>query len=86
MPELARLDGIIIRMFAERGGRHHRAHFHAYYGEQDAVYALRPIGLIAGEFPKEQDPKVVAWATAHQTELLAAWDHLQAGRSVTKIP
>lgn len=31
MPELSRFFGIIIRMFAEAGGQHYVAHFHAYW-------------------------------------------------------
>lgn len=31
MPEIARFFGIIIRMYAEAGGKHHRPHLHAYY-------------------------------------------------------
>ena len=31
MPELSRFFGIVIRMFVEVGGPHHRPHFHAYY-------------------------------------------------------
>jgi hypothetical protein len=85
MAELARFDGIIIRMYPEAGGRHHRAHLHAYYGEHEAVYTISPIKLIEGKFPNSQHDKVVAWATKHQAELLAAWKNLRAGRTVGKI-
>ena len=30
VPEISRFFGIVIRMFVEAGGQHHRAHFHAY--------------------------------------------------------
>ena len=40
MPEIARFFGIIIRMFAEEGQPHHRAHFHAYYQDHAAVFAV----------------------------------------------
>ncbi len=36
MPELSRFFGIVIRMFVEAGGPHHRPHFHAYYNEEAA--------------------------------------------------
>jgi hypothetical protein len=48
MPELSRFFGIIIRMYAEPFAQHHRPHFHAYYGESVAVYALDPLELISG--------------------------------------
>jgi len=31
VPELSWFFGIVIRMFVEAGGPHHRPHFHAYY-------------------------------------------------------
>jgi len=37
MPELSRFFGIVIRMFVEVGGPHHRPHFHAYYQEHVAL-------------------------------------------------
>jgi hypothetical protein len=39
VPDLSRFFGIIIRMFVEVGGSHHRPHFHAYYQEHAAVFA-----------------------------------------------
>ncbi|MFN0067182.1 MAG: DUF4160 domain-containing protein [Limisphaerales bacterium] len=54
MPELARFYGIIIRIFSEPSGRHHVAHFHAYYGEHVAVFTINPVALLAGELPPRQ--------------------------------
>ena len=48
MPELSRFFGIIIRMFVEVGGPHHRPHFHAYYQEHVAIFGIDPVDLIAG--------------------------------------
>jgi hypothetical protein len=85
MPELARFFGIIIRMYAEAGGRHHRPHFHAYYQGEAAVYGLDPIELIGGSLPRRQQRQVEAWAELHDSELRAAWERLQAGRAPDKI-
>ena len=35
-------------MYMEVGGQHHKPHFHAYYGDDVAIYTLEPIALIAG--------------------------------------
>jgi len=80
MPELSRFFGIIIRMFVEVGGTHHRPHFHAYYQEAVAVFGIDPVELIAGELPTRQRRLVEAWAELHQGELAADWQRLQAGR------
>lgn len=85
MPELARFDGIIIRMYAEPGAPHHTPHFHAYYGGAVAVYAIRSSHVIEGSLPGGQHHKVVEWARAHRAELLAAWADLQAGRKPRKV-
>jgi len=85
VPELARFFGIIIRMYAEAGGPHHRPHFHAYYQEEVAIYAIDSIDLIAGSFPRPQQRLVEAWAEIHREELTANWERLQQGRSPDRI-
>lgn len=85
MPELARFFGIIIRMFAEPGAPHHRAHFHAYYQDEVGMVAIDTIEFIGGDLPRSQRRLVEAWAEIHQGELLAAWERLQAGRPPGRI-
>lgn len=85
MPELCRFFGIIIRMYAEPTGPHHRPHFHAYYQEDVGVYAIDTIELIAGELPRRQRRLVEAWAELHQEELLSDWERLQSGQVLFKI-
>ena len=79
MPEIARFQGIIIRMYAEPNVSHHRPHFHAYYQDSVGVYGVDVIELIAGSLPRRQHRLVEAWAELHQDELLANWARLQAG-------
>jgi hypothetical protein len=85
MPELSRFYGIIIRMFVELGGPHHRPHFHAYYQDAVAVFAFEPVELITGELPTRQRRLVEAWAELHQDELASAWQRLQAGQAPIPI-
>lgn len=80
MPELSRFFGIIIRMFAEAGGPHHCPHFHAYYQDSVAVFAIEPVELMAGSLPARQRRLVEAWAELHQPELQQDWGLLQGGR------
>jgi len=67
-------------MYVEAGGQHHRPHFHAYYGNEVAIYALSPVELIAGLLPRRQQRLVEAWAELHEGELLADWQLLQSGQ------
>jgi hypothetical protein len=80
VPEVSRFFGIIIRMFAEAGGTHQAPHFHVYYQEAVAVFAIDPIELIAGSLPLRQRRLVEAWAELHQPELWQDWELLQTGR------
>ena len=82
MPELSRFFGIIIIMFFEVGEQHHIAHFHAYYGEHQAVFSFDPI---AGAFPQKQRRLVEAWAELHKEELKKDWELLQSGKKPLPI-
>ncbi len=85
MPELSRFFGVIIRMYVEPGAPHHRPHFHAYYQNQSAVYAIDSIKLISGSLPIRQRRLVEAWAELHQDELAENWNRLQNGLFPFKI-
>jgi hypothetical protein len=58
---------------------------HAFYQDDVGVFAIDSVELIGGELSRRQRRLVEAWAEIHQTELLAAWDRLQAGRLTGKI-
>lgn len=72
-------------MFSEVGTSHHRAHFHAYYQEQVAVFGIDPVEIISGSLPRRQQRLVEAWAELHQMELNGDWERLQAGQSPLPI-
>ena len=85
MPELTRFFGIIIRMFTEPTGPHHRPTSMRTTRMMLAIFAIDLIELMAGSLLQRQRRYVEAWAEIHQAELLAAWEHLQAGRPPGKI-
>lgn len=85
MAELSRFFGIIIRMFAEHGGKHHTPHFHAVYQEHEAVFTINPVEMLSGFLPTKQQRLVEAWAEIHQNELHAAWKSLDGGRKPSPI-
>lgn len=85
MPEISRFFGIVIRMFVETGGRHHRAHFHAYYQGHVGIIAIEPVEVIAGDLPPKQERLAVAWASIRERELSGCWEALQSGRLPGKI-
>ncbi len=85
MPEICRFFGVVIRMFAEVGGVHHKAHFHAYHEDKVGIYGIIPIERLAGTLPRRQERLVLGWAELHQQELQANWEVLQEGRPPSKI-
>jgi hypothetical protein len=72
-------------MYTEPGAPHHRPHFHAYYQDAVAIYAVDTIELIGGSLPRRQQRLVEAWAELHQDELLANWERLQGGHPPVKV-
>lgn len=77
MPEISRFLGI--------GGEHSLPHFHAYYQGYVAVYAIEPVGLLAGDLPIRQRRFVEAWAEMHQEQLMDDWVRLQSGKKAVPI-
>jgi hypothetical protein len=85
VPEISRFFGIVIRMFVETGGPHHRPHFHAYYAGGVGIYAVDTVERIAGYLPLKQERLVLAWSEIHQAALLENWQRLQEGSPPGKI-
>ena len=72
MPTLSMFLGILIRMNWKDTGQHNLPHFHAFYGEHEAVFCFDG-EIIAGSFPRKQSTFVKAWALLHEDELAANW-------------
>jgi hypothetical protein len=82
VPEISRFYGIVIKMYWDD---HALPHFHAYYGEHAATFAIDSLGLLAGSLPKRQHLNVVEWALMHQTELRADWTFAREYRPLLPI-
>lgn len=50
MPVIARFYGIIIKMYFSQS-EHGVPHFHAIYGEFNAVFAIESLEMIEGDLP-----------------------------------
>ncbi len=49
-------------------------HFHAYYGDFEALIEISTVRLSKGKLPPKALGMVVEWATLHQHELAVDWD------------
>jgi hypothetical protein len=72
MPELARIDSIIIRLFFHDTVQHHQPHIHAKYAEYAAVYSIEG-GKLAGVLPAKQEKILLDWLLIHHDEVKTAW-------------
>ena len=72
MPTISMFYGILIRMYWNDTKQHNLPHFHAFYGEYEAVFGLDG-EIIEGKFPRRQSTFVKAWALLHEEELIANW-------------
>ena len=74
MPVIARFYGIIIKMYFSQS-EHGISHFHAIYGEFNAVFAINTLEMIEGDLPGRAQRLVKEWASTYQKELQRMWDH-----------
>ena len=82
MPELCRFYGIIIRMYV---ADHPPPHFHAEYGEHEALVAIEGPRIFAGDLLARAWSLVGEWTLLHQEELRALWGRARQSRPLSKI-
>ena len=64
---------------------HAPPHFHAFFGDYEAVFNIDSGELVGGEFPKKHERLVTAWAKIYKNELNNNWKSLTSGRGFRKI-
>lgn len=82
MPTISEFFGIMILMFY---GDHAPPHFHARYGEHEALIQISPLGIQRGYLPPRVLSLVIEWASIHQQELLEDWKRAEANQKLEKI-
>ena len=84
MPTISLFLGILIKMNWRDIGQHNKPHFHAYYGDYEAVFTLDG-EIITGSFPGRQRAFVKAWALLHEEDLRANWKLAVNGEETFRI-
>ena len=82
MPTISFFYGIVIQMF---WADHAPPHFHALYGEYEALVNIRTLEIIQGSLPRRALVLVLEWATQHRGELLEDWSLCEKKRPLNKI-
>ena len=82
MPEISRFYGIIIAMFYED---HNPPHFHARYGQDQAVIKIDDFSVLEGYLPPRALGLAVEWAARYKTELAKNWEMAVTHQPLDKI-
>lgn len=82
MPELCRFLGIVIKMFFKD---HSPPHFHAVYGDQEAVFSVDSLEMIEGELPPRVKGLVIEWASANHDQLRDNWELMTKHQKFKKM-
>ena len=71
MPTISMFYGIVIQIYWHD---HPPPHFHALYGEHEALIDMRTLSVMEGNLPRRALSLVLEWAELHRGELLEDWD------------
>jgi hypothetical protein len=82
MPTISAFYGILIQMFWLD---HAPPHFHALYGEFEALIDIRTLEIRGGRLPQRALALVLEWATLHRNELLEDWELCESKQMLRKI-
>lgn len=82
MPQISYFLGVIIRMFYRD---HNPPHFHAFYGDFEAIIDIERNELISGALPPRVLGLVTEWVSLHQVELMENWDRARRKESLLAI-
>lgn len=83
VPTISTFFGITIQMFWED---HAPPHFHALYGEHEALVEIQTFRVIRGSLPRRVLGLTLEWAAMHREELLADWQLCENRQPPKKIP
>lgn len=85
MPKISVFYGIVIQMFWRE---HPPPHFHALYGEHEALIDIRDLRVARGYLPRRAMALVLEWAAEHREELMEDWNlcsQLQTPRQIDPL-
>ena len=82
MPRLSEFYGIVIYMyFAD----HNPPHFHAIYGEHEALIAISDGAVVGGGLPRTAARLVEQWRSERLDALIANWELAQVPAALGPI-
>jgi uncharacterized protein DUF4160 len=82
MPEVSRFYGIIIRLYYRD---HPPSHFHAIYGEHEALIEIETGNIYQGFLPRTAYELVNQWRLLHLQELQDDWNRARGQQPLLPI-
>ena len=82
MPTISMFYGVMIQMF---WNDHAPPHFHALYGEYEAIVSIETLQVLRGGLPRRALALVLEWAQDHRIELMENWDRCRLLEMPTRI-
>jgi Domain of unknown function (DUF4160) len=64
---------------------HLPSHFHAEYGEHEAIYEIDTLDVTRGDLPRRAHALVLEWATLHRNELREDWERARTEKPLVEI-
>lgn len=82
MPCISQFFGIMIYMYYRD---HAPPHFHAEYGEDEALFEILTLEVYQGNLPRRVHNLVLEWADIHREELMRNWLAARERKPLAKI-
>jgi hypothetical protein len=82
MPEVSRFYGIVIRFYYRD---HPPTHFHAIYGDHEALIEIENGSVYRGSLPKTALSLVETWRQIHLVELRENWNRARQQQPLEPI-
>lgn len=82
MPRVSTFFGIVIYMYYND---HLPPHFHAEYGEHEAIYEIDTLDVTRGDLPRRAHALVLEWATLHRNDLRDDWERARKEKPLVEI-
>jgi len=82
VPRISEFFGIVIAMYYND---HAPAHFHATYGEHEALIEIDSLETYRGSLPRRAHSLVLEWAAVHREELRRNWERAREGEPLEPI-
>ncbi|MBI3193263.1 MAG: DUF4160 domain-containing protein [Ignavibacteriae bacterium] len=82
MPLISRFYGISIYLHFRD---HEPPHFHAIYGEYEAMISIADGSLLKGNMPERALKLITEWSSQHRSTLLKNWEDIRNKKHYQRI-